>query len=301
MIGGIADNSVAAGVHAATIAGGGRSNPASAATANRVTDNHGTVGGGGNQAGDGAGTASDREYATVGGGVNDTASGQYATVGGGYINTASGQYATVPGGAFNSAGNYSFAAGSLAHADSAGSFVFGDGTAATYDLGPNEFIVRSTGGVRFYTGAGTATGATLAAGSGSWGSLSDRRSKTAITPLSGRAVLSKLVALPVSKWSYRAQGTKIRHAGPMAQDFYRTFGLGESRRYIDTVDSEGVALAAIKGLAQENGRLKARLAQNNRRSSRSSAHQQAQIRHQQAQIRHQQAQISWLMRHVRSR
>src|SRR3954462_10279967 len=55
VIGGIADNAVTPGVHAATIAGGGRGDAADAASANRVTDNEGTVGGGANnQAGDGA-------------------------------------------------------------------------------------------------------------------------------------------------------------------------------------------------------------------------------------------------------
>src|SRR3954451_4119480 len=48
VIGGIADNAVTPGVHAATIAGGGRGDAADAASANRVTDNEGTVGGGAN-------------------------------------------------------------------------------------------------------------------------------------------------------------------------------------------------------------------------------------------------------------
>jgi hypothetical protein len=34
----------------------------------------------------------------------------------------------------------------------------------------------------------------------------------------------------------------------MAQDFYAAFGLGESERYISTIDADGVALAAIQGL-----------------------------------------------------
>jgi hypothetical protein len=38
----------------------------------------------------------------------------------------------------------------------------------------------------------------------------------------------------------------------MAQDFYTAFGVGEDERHITTVDEEGVALAAIKGL---NGKL----------------------------------------------
>jgi len=39
--------------------------------------------------------------------------------------------------------------------------------------------------------------------------------------------------------------------GPMAQDFREAFGLGEDEKHISTVDSEGVALAAIQALYQE--------------------------------------------------
>ncbi len=84
VIGGIADNSVTAGVHSAMIGGGGRGTPSLPASANRVTDHQGTVGGGANnQAGNGAGTVSDRTLATVGGGGGNTASGSRATVAGG--------------------------------------------------------------------------------------------------------------------------------------------------------------------------------------------------------------------------
>lgn len=34
----------------------------------------------------------------------------------------------------------------------------------------------------------------------------------------------------------------------MAQDFYAAFGLGDSDKYIGTVDTDGVALVAIQGL-----------------------------------------------------
>ena len=34
----------------------------------------------------------------------------------------------------------------------------------------------------------------------------------------------------------------------MAQDFRGAFGLGESNRYIDSLDAEGVALAGVQGL-----------------------------------------------------
>ncbi len=36
--------------------------------------------------------------------------------------------------------------------------------------------------------------------------------------------------------------------GPMAQDFRAAFGLGVSDELIDTIDPDGVALAAIQGL-----------------------------------------------------
>ena len=36
--------------------------------------------------------------------------------------------------------------------------------------------------------------------------------------------------------------------GPMAQDFRTAFGLGVSDKLIDTIDPDGVALAAIQGL-----------------------------------------------------
>jgi hypothetical protein len=50
-----------------------------------------------------------------------------------------------------------------------------------------------------------------------------------------------------ASWGYKAQAPAIRHLGPTAQDFRGAFGLGEDARHIDTIDSEGVALAAIQG------------------------------------------------------
>ncbi len=81
VIGGIADNAVTPGVYAATIAGGGRSSATGPGTANRVTDNGGSIGGGANnQAGDAAGNADDHHFATVGGGrveLRDRRPGRY--------------------------------------------------------------------------------------------------------------------------------------------------------------------------------------------------------------------------------
>ena len=45
----------------------------------------------------------------------------------------------------------------------------------------------------------------------------------------------------------------------MAQDFYAAFGLGSSDTGISTMDTSGVALAAIQALSAENAQLKVRL------------------------------------------
>ena len=58
--------------------------------------------------------------------------------------------------------------------------------------------------------------------------------------------------MPITSWSYKAEKPSIRHIGPMAQDFYKAFGLGLDDKHITTIDEGGVALAAIQGLYQQN-------------------------------------------------
>ena len=53
--------------------------------------------------------------------------------------------------------------------------------------------------------------------------------------------------LPVLQWRYRGQNY-VQHIGPMAQDFYRLFQLGQNDRIIQSVDIDGVILSAIQGL-----------------------------------------------------
>ena len=59
-----------------------------------------------------------------------------------------------------------------------------------------------------------------------------------------------MAQLPVTKWNYKTQDKAIRHIGPVAQEMYASFGVGETDTGIATVDADGVALAAIKGLNQ---------------------------------------------------
>jgi len=87
---------------------------------------------------------------------------------------------------------------------------------------------------------------------------SDVNSKQDIVPVDGGNILAKLRELEVSEWSYKdAPGE--RHVGPMAQDFRAAFGLGKTDTGIATLDSSGIALAAIKALIEENAKLRDRL------------------------------------------
>jgi hypothetical protein len=240
----------AASVYAAAV-GGGYDNIASAALAtvsggwcNTANGRSATVGGGeSNTAGN--------SYATVCGGEGNAANGGRATVAGGKWNAANGTYAVVPGGYKCSAGgDYSLAAGNRARTTGIGTFVWGDSTLADFDYNvTNGFGVRASGGVTFYTNSALTTGVTVAAGSGTWGSASDRNAKDEIKPVDAKEVLDKVVNLPVATWKYKTE-QGARHMGPMAKDLYAAFGLGDSDKSITTIDADGVALAAIQGLNQ---------------------------------------------------
>ncbi len=165
----------------AVIAGGGGF---SAQYGNRVTDEHGTIcGGGANLAGNDAGSATDARYATVCGGSGNIAGNIYSTVaggdgnqargssstiaggdanqatggrstvGGGGYNIASGEHSTVPGGFSNKAeGDFSFAAGRFARARYDGSFVWADSQVAQVSSPKaDSFVVRARGGIWFGT------------------------------------------------------------------------------------------------------------------------------------------------------
>ena len=66
--------------------------------------------------------------------------------------------------------------------------------------------------------------------------------------MNGREALEKVAAMPISTWNYKSQDPSIRHIGPMAQDVFGAFGVGEKETMITTIDADGIALAAIQGL-----------------------------------------------------
>ena len=261
----------AASVGDATV-GGGAGNTASGQWATIAGGETNSAGGQNATVGGGLRDSAGGLSATVGGGADNTASNNYATIAGGQANTASGIQSAVPGGEFNNAGGFaSFAAGFHAKANNDGAFVWSDSAGTDFaSTANNQFNIRASGGVRIFSNSAATTGVLLAAGSGSWSSASDRNLKANFQKVDTLNTLEKLLAIPLTTWNYKANAN-IRHIGVMAQDFYAAFGgLGLDDRHIDTVDADGVALAAIQGLnhklessnaelRKENSQLKARL------------------------------------------
>jgi hypothetical protein len=79
---------------------------------------------------------------------------------------------------------------------------------------------------------------------------SSRTMKENFVPADPLAVLQAVNAMPMTSWNYKKDEATVRHLGPMAEDFYGTFGLGTDDKHITVGDTSGVALAAIQGLSQ---------------------------------------------------
>jgi hypothetical protein len=118
------------------------------------------------------------------------------------------------------------------------------------------FNVQSNGNV----GIGTTTptlgplvmgsGAFVTAG-GTWTNASDRNLKENFATLSPASILEKIDQLPITEWDYKTEGPSVNHIGPVAQDFWEAFHLGNSQTSISTIDPAGVALLGIQALDQK--------------------------------------------------
>jgi hypothetical protein len=59
-----------------------------------------------------------------------------------------------------------------------------------------------------------------------------------------------VAALPIQPWNYKGQPSDARHIGPVAQDFARSFGVGDDARVIYNVDALTSTQALYKMLEQ---------------------------------------------------
>ena len=210
----------------------------------------------------------------------------------GLRSTAAAQSAFAVGEDNTASGVASVAMGYHAHTNARqGSFVFADRSSVDFFNAAANHTAnwRVSGGFRVFTSSNLSTGVTIQSGAsvsnwgqsnaviststgallttgGVWQNASDRNRKHAVRPVDGERVLGALRGLPISTWAYDAEPGGVPHMGPMAQDFYATFGLGHDSTSIGTVDADGVALAAVqaleartRALAEENAELRARL------------------------------------------
>lgn len=199
----------------------------------------------------------------------------------GSFSQATGLSAVAIGEQCTASGAASVAMGYHAHTNvRMGSFVFGDrSTVDTIRAGVNHSANwRVSGGFRIFTSSNLSTGVTIQSGnsvsnwgqslaviststgaylsqSGVWNNASDINRKHLFEEVSGEEVLQLLRDIRVQKWSYKTDSSHVRHIGPMAQDFYKVFGLGSDEKVIGTVDADGVALAAIQALEKRTTEL----------------------------------------------
>lgn len=141
-----------------------------------------------------------------------------------------------------------------------GSFVFGDASTSTVTTPAflNQMTMRFDNGYKFYTKSDLSTGVSLNNGATSWSTISDRNQKENFEEINGEEILSKIKALPITKWNYIANPDSVKYIGPMAQDFHAAFGLGgDDSCGITTLAFDGVNLAAIKALTERTEKIEA--------------------------------------------
>jgi hypothetical protein len=78
--------------------------------------------------------------------------------------------------------------------------------------------------------------------------------KVSEIPVDYQNVLATLVQMQINQWSYT--NSPVYHLGPTPQDFYANFSIkGQIPDSISALDMAGVALTAIKALAEKNQEL----------------------------------------------
>ncbi len=116
-------------------------------------------------------------------------------------------------------------------------------------IGSNEFTLGTNSTARM-TIAGT--GAITIPGNltvnGTFSNPSSRELKKDFEVVDSKAILDKLMQVPVQEWTYKADERNLRHVGPMVEDFRATFGLGTDGQYMFPIDVQGVTMAAVQGL-----------------------------------------------------
>jgi hypothetical protein len=188
----------------------------------------------------------------------------------GYTVRAGGQGSVALGYRTTANNDYSMALGYRASNNThTGTFVWGDEstTDSVRNQADNEFRIRANGGVRLRVstasngntpGAGGNVGCDLTVATPTWTCASSRTVKENFAAVRGEDVLQRLAKMPITRWNFTTDPEKTPHIGPVAQDFYAAYKLGEGETQISSNDLSGIALAAAKALEQRTRELEAR-------------------------------------------
>jgi hypothetical protein len=186
----------------------------------------------------------------------------------GYTVRAGGQGSVALGYRTTANNDYSVALGYRASNNThTGTMVMGDEstTDSVRNQADNEFRIRYNGGIRLRVstaangntpGAGGNVGCDLTVAVPSWTCASSRTLKEHYLPVDGEYVLSRIRAMPITTWNMIGADAQVRHLGPVAEDFYRAFGLGIGETTIGMGDIDGVNIAAAKALEARTSRLR---------------------------------------------
>ena len=147
-----------------------------------------------------------------------------------------------------------------------GAFVWGDESTTTHvqSQADNEFRIRANGGIRLRVstaangntpGAGGNVGCDLTVAVPAWTCASSREVKENFQAVDGESVLARLRRMPITTFNYINDKSGTRNLGPVAEDFYEAFQLGESDKSINAQNMAGVSLAAVKALEDRTSSL----------------------------------------------
>jgi hypothetical protein len=133
-----------------------------------------------------------------------------------------------------------------------GVYGYGDNGIGIYAYSQNNtalyaYSESTTGGYAAYFQGPAYVEGTLTANS--YVTASDKNIKDHFEAIDRESILDRVSELPVTSWEFKSDKTRLRHVGPMAQDFHAAFHLnGDDDKHINLADMAGVSLAAIQEL-----------------------------------------------------
>jgi hypothetical protein len=92
-----------------------------------------------------------------------------------------------------------------------------------------------------------------------WVGVSDVNKKENLMELQYADILEKVDTMPIYEYNYKETPAGLKCRGPTAQDWHTRFPSDKDPLGIDTMDLDGITLAALKGLYTHVKVLQARI------------------------------------------